>query len=124
MSQICVRYLLLDDLENDHEQTAFDVQNLLIYSAEHWPDHVRQMSSSSQGGLQDLLYRLYDTSTTRFALWFPIFWRAMGVYAKIPKMDAIHLAAFNGHRNVVQSLIRQNKRSIHLADSIGITALT
>jgi hypothetical protein len=41
LSEICIRYLLMDDLQDGNVNPKGDVPSLLSYSAEHWPDHVR-----------------------------------------------------------------------------------
>lgn len=68
MSHICVRYLLLDDLECNPADAKFNVQSFLAYSAEHWADHVRSIPPSSEPELENLLYQLYDTDSPRFGL--------------------------------------------------------
>lgn len=122
MSQICVRYLLIDDLENNKVQTERNCLSFLKYSAEHWPDHVRKISLQSREEMVNLLHRLYDTATSRFAFWYPIFWKALMPFEVIPKMDAIHLAAFNGHTHIMR-LIHENRDNVHKRDSGGSTAL-
>jgi ankyrin repeat protein len=115
MSQICVNYMLLDDLE--------DSLSFLTYSAEHWADHVRKMSSLAESKLEKRLDQLYDVTTARFALWFPLFWKTVMEYEGVPKMNAIHLAAFNGHKNVICRLITRDKSKIDQPDNRGTNAL-
>ncbi|OJJ85924.1 uncharacterized protein ASPGLDRAFT_65124 [Aspergillus glaucus CBS 516.65] len=47
---------------------------------------------------------------------------ALMPFEVIPKMDAIHLAAFNGHTHIMR-LIHENRDNVHKRDSGGSTAL-
>ncbi|KAF7589420.1 hypothetical protein BBP40_004290, partial [Aspergillus hancockii] len=121
MSQICIRYLQMDDLECHQEQTESDIQCFLSYSAEHWAEHVRGMSSKQQQEIVDLVNNVYRTTTK---MWFPIFWKAVMPYHRDPKMDAVHLAAFNRHSHILKLIITAEKNTINIKDSSGATALT
>ncbi|GFF25367.1 isoform 2 of ankyrin repeat domain-containing protein 50 [Aspergillus udagawae] len=132
MSQVCIRYLLMDDVERNKRQTDTDNQSLLEYSSLHWPDHVRNVSLAQQQEIDDLLHHIYDTAKRHFAVWFPIFWgtttntgplsfRAYMPY-KVPHMNPIHLAAFNGHTHMVRKLLR-NEENIDKGDGTGSNAL-
>jgi ankyrin repeat protein len=118
MAEICLRYLLMEDLEICGGKSGSNVRNFLEYSAVHWPDHVRHMSSTAYQ-LTDLLHRVYNTIANRFPLWFSIFWNAIERYEELPSIDAIHLAAFNGHEQVVRSLCAQDESVINIADGEG-----
>jgi hypothetical protein len=74
MSQVCLQYLLMDDLEQSGRQTETKNQRLLEYSAAHWADHVQNVSLMQQHEIDNLLHRIYDTAKGHFAVWFPIFW--------------------------------------------------
>ncbi|GMF75401.1 unnamed protein product [Aspergillus oryzae] len=129
MSQICIRYLGMDDLEANQEQTESDIQCFLSYSAEYWADHVRGMSSSQQQEMVDLVHGVYSTTTGRYRMWFPIFWKSVGLFdgyharRSLPKLDAVHLAAFNGHSHVLRLIITSEENTINKKDSTGATAL-
>lgn len=75
-AQICLRYLLMEDLEDDEGKSCSNIRNLLEYSAVHWADHVRRMTLTSDQEVTDRLHRVYNMSGKRFSLWFPIFWEA------------------------------------------------
>lgn len=119
LGEICTRYLLMDDLENDRLR---DYKSFLAYSAEHWADHVRNMSSRSYASVEGPVNRLYETSTRRFAFWFRIFSSVSkrpereltGVDFRWGKndIDAIQLAAFNGHVEVVERLISEDNENV------------
>jgi ankyrin repeat protein len=133
MSQVCMRYLLMDDLEQRERQTDTANRSLLEYSAVHWPDHVRNVSPTQQQEIDDLLYQLYRRGGERGELWFEEqIWRATMMFAPTSrmmfapmprKMDAIHLAAFNGHTRMVQKLLADNHSDINKADTTGSNAL-
>ncbi|KAJ6100146.1 hypothetical protein N7467_001681 [Penicillium canescens] len=97
MAEICLRYLLMEDLKDCEGKSGSNIRNLLEYSAVHWPDHVRHMNSTVYQ-LTDLLYQGDE---------------------KRPSMDVIHLAAFNGHEQVVHSLCAEDQSVINIADSTG-----
>ncbi|KAB8068231.1 ankyrin repeat-containing domain protein [Aspergillus leporis] len=123
MSQICIRYLLMDDLENRQGQTKSDNQRFLSYSAEHWPDHVRGVTLLGLQEMENLLYKVYNTRTASFELWFSIFWNAVMGYYQQPKLDAVHLAALNGHAYMLQIVITTDRGTINQPDSAGTTPL-
>ncbi|KXG47757.1 uncharacterized protein PGRI_016270 [Penicillium griseofulvum] len=116
MADICLRYLLMEDLEDD--QGNSNIQAFLQYSAVHWADHVRQMRKEN-----DRLHRVYDMSENRFSLWFPIFWKAVMPYINQRSMDALNLAAFNGHYQEVNFLLAIKKQDVNTTDDAGITPL-
>ncbi|KAE8354650.1 hypothetical protein BDV28DRAFT_146933 [Aspergillus coremiiformis] len=124
MSQICIRYLQMDDLEDQQEQNKYNIHCFLSYSAEHWAAHVRGMSSLQQQEMVNLIHGIYSSTTARFALWFPVFRKAVMPFSiSEPKMDAVHLAAFNGHSSVLKLIIKREKDTINKNDSCGRTAL-
>ncbi|KAJ5706518.1 hypothetical protein N7536_002207 [Penicillium majusculum] len=47
MAEICLRYLLMEDLEYDEDRSGALTGCFLEYSAVHWPDHVRNMALTS-----------------------------------------------------------------------------
>ncbi|KFG77466.1 hypothetical protein MANI_024959 [Metarhizium anisopliae] len=123
MSEICINYLLLDDMDGNPLQNGVNSAAFLGYSAEYWPDHVRGMPPLAGSKVEAGLYQLYDVTSARFALWYPLFWTAVMSYSDRPKMNAIRLAAFNGHKNVFRRLIIRNESTIHQPDENGTRAL-
>ncbi|KAJ9264731.1 hypothetical protein DTO280E4_6141 [Paecilomyces variotii] len=126
MAEICVRYLLMDDIEDSRSQQEPNAHSFLRYAAENWADHVRNASTLSGSTLVDLLYKLYDTTASRFQLWYPLFWHANMPHGKLkesPKMSAIHLAALNGHSNILERLVTESTSGIGGPDDTGTTAL-
>ena len=97
MTDICVKYLLMNDLVSNDEQS---VRSLLDYSAENWANHFRDVISP-EAGLVDWVWKLYEVMTERFRLWFPRFWTIAMPHHPHPKMKALHLAAFNGHPDIL-----------------------
>ncbi|KJK86072.1 hypothetical protein H633G_10085 [Metarhizium anisopliae BRIP 53284] len=123
MSEICINYLLLDDIDGGPRQSNRNVSSLLQYSAEYWPDHVRGMPLLAESKAETRLDQLYDVTSARFALWYPIFWKSVMEIRGIPQMNAIRLAAFNGHKNVLRRLILRNGSKINQSDEHGANAL-
>jgi ankyrin repeat protein len=119
MSQICVKYLLMDDLVSHDGESA---RSLLRYSSQYWADHFRHIPSPRKDLLQSV-YKLYDLSNERFTLWFPIFWELVMLHEERPTMNAIHLAAFNGHQNVLSRLDMSSNGGIDQADSSKTNSL-
>lgn len=121
LSNICINYLLFEDIDGMLEQGNSSAPYFLEYSAENWADHVREMPIEAVQGAEPRITRLYDVTSARFALWYPIFWQAVGGHR--PNMSSLRLAAFNGHKDVLQRLVRGNEVSIDKSDECGATAL-
>lgn len=47
------------------------------------------------------LYNLYNADNTRFETWVSIFWRATQADESQKGLETLHLAALNGHDQVV-----------------------
>jgi hypothetical protein len=116
MANICLRYLLMEDSEYDEGESGFFRGSFLEYSATHWPDHVRNMALTSIQQETDRVHRLYDTNGNAFGMWFPIFWNAIRPYEITPVMSTLHLAAFNGHKQEVNSILGLDKSDINTPD--------
>lgn len=115
LSKICLEHLLLED--------ASCLEGFLSYSAEHWPEHVRELPLDAEHRLAAQIDQLCDVSSARFTLWYPTLWRS--VMGGLPEADMspICLAAFNGHRNALQRAIAGDKKRINAQDDIGSHAL-
>lgn len=122
MSEICINYLLLDDMDGNPPRTGVDSTAFLEYSAEYWHDHVREMPPLAESKVEAGLHQLYDFTSARFALWYPLFWKAV-TYRDRPKMNDIRLAAFNGYKNVIRRLITTHGSTINQPDENGTRAL-
>ncbi|CEO61082.1 Putative Ankyrin repeat protein [Penicillium brasilianum] len=116
MARICLRYLLMEDLVRDNDRLCSSTQDFMDYSAVHWPYHVRQMDLASYQKAANRVHRLYDMDGKLFSLWFPILWKAARPYERLPTIKALHLAAFNGHEQEVQSLIGVNTGDVNEPD--------
>src|SRR5215469_11244883 len=77
----------------------------------------------SKSELVKSVCQLYDVTTQRFAVWFPIFWNAAMPYTKMPKMNALHLAVFNRPDDMICSLITRYKLIISYPDNTRMDAL-
>jgi ankyrin repeat protein len=71
----------------------------------------------------DWVWKLYDVMTKLFGLWFPKFWTVAMPYYPDPKMKALHLAAFNGHPEILCRVDVNKTGAIDLVDGSGATAL-
>jgi ankyrin repeat protein len=119
MAEICVKYLLMDDLVSDD---GVSVRSLLDYSAENWADHFRDISCP-ETELVQRVRKLYDVTTHLFRLWFPKFWETAMAHEVDPGMEALHLAAFNGHQHILCRVPMSEKGAIDRTDRSGTNAL-
>ncbi|KAJ5703568.1 purine and uridine phosphorylase [Penicillium malachiteum] len=122
MGSVCLRYLLMEDLERDEDGS--DSEAFLEYSAAYWPGHVRAMALNSEPRIVIQLHQLYDTRAKLFSLWFPIFWQTFRPNGRIPILSALHIAAFNGHEQEVDYLLEVEKSDINTADSTSAYPIT
>ncbi|KAJ5654822.1 hypothetical protein N7490_001825 [Penicillium lividum] len=118
MAVICLRYLLMEDLEHD-EDSSSKIRSFLDYSALYWPDHKRKMSLTQDQEATSQVLQMYDTSRKGFSLWFSIFWKAIETYTAPPSMTALHLASFNGHEREAEFLLSICGKDIDVTDSTG-----
>ncbi|KAJ5712190.1 hypothetical protein N7493_008658 [Penicillium malachiteum] len=119
MAVICLRYLLMEDLERDNEDSSSNILSFLNYSALYWPDHKRKMSLTQDQEAASQVHQMYDTRRRRFSLWFPIFWKSIETYVNPPSMTALHLASFNGHEREVEFLLSLGENDINSRDDRG-----
>ncbi|OQE32554.1 hypothetical protein PENFLA_c001G04688 [Penicillium flavigenum] len=116
MAEICLTYLLMEDLEYDKDDSGSHTRCFLEYSAVHWPDHVRKMALTSTQKETHRVHRLYDIGGKPFSMWYPIFWKAIRPYERTPVMSALHLAAFNGHEQEVHYILGEDKSDVNTPD--------
>ncbi|KAJ5366656.1 hypothetical protein N7541_000597 [Penicillium brevicompactum] len=125
MAHVCLQYLSVQEFDSTDPNKYIGVADLLDYAALYWANHVRLMSSAAELEVKDLLDRVYDTTTNRFLLWFSKFWRIVwGRNEPLPKLTPMHIAALNGHRNVVARLLGEGQVNPNVADSTGSYPLT
>ncbi|KAJ5787128.1 hypothetical protein N7457_002118 [Penicillium paradoxum] len=117
MARICLQYLLLEDLEHEDEPGS-KARSFLEYSALHWADHVRKLSSTPNHEVIDQLHRVYAMSEKRFSLWFSIFWKT-GKSSDVFKINPFQLAVFNGHEQEIRFLLPTNKKYVNKLDDTG-----
>lgn len=120
IAQICLRYLLIEDLEDNEADLCSNIQNFLQYSAVYQADHVRNMTLTSGQEVTDRLHQVYDMTRKRFTLWFPLFWKVVKLYERPPRINALHLVVFNGYEQEIHSLLVKDKRDINTADNTSI----
>ncbi|KAK7420625.1 hypothetical protein QQZ08_010317 [Neonectria magnoliae] len=129
MMQICVQYLSFSDIPDDRipEKIWEDIPNLndfplLEYSSANWPVHCRDMHGADEG-LLNRMFKLYDAQTERFQTWVSIFWKAAYPYDVRSGLQSAHLAALNGHVEVLAKMIQRSQIFIDVQDEEGGTAL-
>ncbi|CAG8103036.1 unnamed protein product [Penicillium salamii] len=119
MAVICLRYLLMDDVEYYDWDLDPIVPSFLDYSAVYWPDHRRKMSLTQDQKATSQVQEMYEMSGKAFSLWFPIFWKTIEAHKAPPLMTPLHLASFNGHEREVEFLLSLSGEDIILTDSNG-----
>jgi ankyrin repeat protein len=98
------------------------VRSLLDYCAKNWSDHFGAVVAP-EDDIVHWVWKLYDVETDLFRLWFPTFWKiAMPSYEN-PKMTALHLAAFNGHQDILFLVLGSKTAAIEEVDSSKSNAL-
>ncbi|KAL8977069.1 MAG: hypothetical protein Q9205_007057 [Flavoplaca limonia] len=132
MTHICVRYLSQRNLNlgpsNIHSSplttyNSINTDTFWTYSAENWAGHARSIQDEAPMFLVDMITGLYDTAGQRFEHWFPIFWKALRPYGFRPVMNAIRLAALNGHSDILQRFLDTDGSDLDAMDKEGNTAL-
>ncbi|KAJ5915638.1 hypothetical protein N7466_011571 [Penicillium verhagenii] len=130
MAHICLRYLSMDFPKGKYffkNNYSFEEDcPFVTYSTTYWADHVRCMTPSTDREVSDLLHQVYNTTSESFGSWFPIFRRKHRNHPmkmRMNEMKAIHLAAFNGHEQVVCDLLAKDTRVSNLPDGFGIHPL-
>ncbi|KAJ5267434.1 hypothetical protein N7478_000692 [Penicillium angulare] len=118
MAVICLRYLLMEDLEHN-EESCSNIRSFLHYSALYWADHKRKMSLTQDQEATGQVQQIYDLSRKVFSLWFPIFWKTIESYSAPPSMTTLHLASLNGHEREVEFLLSLDRKAINSIDGAG-----
>jgi hypothetical protein len=88
-----------------------DLQIFLEYSAEHWPGHFRIAHINIKNLLITKACRLYREENEIYTLWFNVLWKALRPYNNKPNMDNIEIAAFNGHKEVLERFMETEQRN-------------
>ncbi|KAJ5938081.1 hypothetical protein N7454_004423 [Penicillium verhagenii] len=127
MAHICLRYLSMDFPKSKHFFENNDSLEkdcpFVTYSTTYWADHVRCTTTTTDREVLDLLHQVYNTTSQSFAIWFPIFCQTLAKRNPMYGMEAIHLAAFNGHEQVVCDLLAEDTRVSNVPDGAGIYPL-
>lgn len=123
MTQICVKYLLFEDLIVGGKDDR--IRSFLEYSAKNWPKHFRDacLSLPEEQELFGAVDKLYDVSSQQFTLWFPTCWEGLHIYGDQPKLNAVHVAALVGHDEIIDRLFALDPSVINQKDSKGMNAL-
>ena len=130
LAKVCIQYLSFTDfgdssatIENNEPSQDGDPYEFMEYSAANWPTHFRNAQVSQNDSLICQAFSLYDVSCRRFKAWFPIYWEIEEPYKGKPQMNALRLAAFNGHEAVVQLLLATGQVDADSKDRGGRTPL-
>ncbi|RMZ87896.1 hypothetical protein DV736_g4876, partial [Chaetothyriales sp. CBS 134916] len=100
------------------------IQSLLVYSAEHWPSHLREVYLPNDDTAVDQIFGFYQVNSRLYHAWFPIFWQATRPYDDLPKMSPIRLGGLLGHENILELMLQQKEDyNIDESDQNGRTAL-
>lgn len=105
MGRICLQYVSMKDLGENHVQETSSSTSLLQYSATCWYSHVKNMTSATRQKVSDLLYHSYDTTTHQFRFWFHIFWGKWGSKEQSVELIFFHLADLVGDHRMVHHLL-------------------
>ncbi|KAK1655866.1 hypothetical protein BDP81DRAFT_11398 [Colletotrichum phormii] len=129
MTQICVQYLSFGDILEDRfraDRRKLDTDKtqypFLEYSAIYWPSHSRDANRLKEG-LQKQILRLYDMRDQRFERWVSIFWHTNYQYQARHSLNSVHLAALNGHDEVLSRLLALDAAALNSRDNKGQTPL-
>jgi ankyrin repeat protein len=114
------RNLNLDDIVDEDNY----IESLLVYSAEHWPRHLRDTYMPTNDSFIAQISAFYDIDSGLYDLWFPIFWNATRPYGDRPRMSSIQLAALLGHEKMLDLMLKSNEScDINKSDNTSRTAL-
>jgi NACHT domain/Ankyrin repeats (many copies)/Ankyrin repeats (3 copies) len=146
MARICVEYLSLDELYHTapktssgrhtpiHQTTPDDrrqemgeeneIEALLSYSSEHWPDHFRIARFEQKDALVSKARELCRIEDDQFRLWFPVFSRTFPSYTRPTIMNSsMMLAAFNGHEMILRMVFDDESVILEEKGDMARTAL-
>jgi Ankyrin repeats (3 copies)/Ankyrin repeats (many copies) len=140
MTHICLEFLSFDDVSataqslipqfliyqrpDDVLEKDNHIQSLLLYSAEHWPSHLRGAYIPHDDSAVFRILGFYQVNSRLYNVWFPVFWQATRPYDNLPEMSPIRLGGLLGHENILElTLQRKEDYDINELDSDGRTAL-
>jgi hypothetical protein len=111
MTRICVELLCFEDCglkaqgliqkfkKNQRIEDILDkenhVESLLVYSAEYWPDHLRDAPMPTNDSFTTKFFPFYDVDSVLYNLWFTIFWKVTRPHEDWPQMNSVRLAALS-----------------------------
>ncbi|KAI1278295.1 hypothetical protein F5Y07DRAFT_406966 [Xylaria sp. FL0933] len=131
LSEICIRYLLLDDFRtwvtNHRGWNNWHAYIFLEYAATNWADHYRQAHNALGTGLERLALLLCDTDSYVCTNW-------MNVYSKSRVKDSqfrlklpssLLIASYFGLDDLVNLILRDSKTTLSMSDAyVQRTALS
>ena len=93
------------------------------YCAEHWTSHLRDDDLREDEEMKSKVLSLYDTRTDLFHAWFPITWRTVDPYAKVPVVQIQHVVSMSNFVFLMETISQRNPFDLTAQDSTGRTAL-
>jgi hypothetical protein len=140
MARICVEFLSLGEtrltalrlIERFKEYRPIDdflaaddeIQSFLVYSAEHWPSHVRDADRQTNDSAMVKSLQLYAVDGAPHDIWFGIYWWTTRRHERKPRMTSVSLAAHLGHEQLLRLILPStNEDEINECDQIDCNAL-
>ncbi|KAK5956219.1 hypothetical protein OHC33_002794 [Knufia fluminis] len=96
--------------------------NFFEYCAEYWAAHLQDETIAKDHLILSRILALYDPESDMFRSWFNHFWK-VSMASETPHMSSQHIAAFNGHKSVMEYLYQRRHFALDARDSTGRTAL-
>ncbi|KAF6803199.1 Ankyrin repeat domain-containing protein 50-like protein 3 [Colletotrichum sojae] len=125
MARLCVQYLMFEDIQDNWVSTGSTGEDkgddndreypLSTYSATYWPTHFLY-AKSHEGEMDRRIDKLYDMRSKRYETWTTIFWRAHYPHRSQDGIRDVHLAALNGHDEILRRLLGSNKTRLDAQD--------
>ena len=131
LAEVCIQYLSFTDFCKESANTGTrarkqdeDLYDFMEYSVVNWPVHFRNAQVSQSDSLVYQAFNLYDITSRRFEMWFPIHWNTPRRYVSRLGMDNIRLAAFNGHDTIIRLLLAADNVDVESKDRDSRTPLS
>lgn len=99
--------------------------SFLNYPVVHWLPHVQGSDPGTRGLQRNALHiqSLYDTKSPRFSTWLSIIWDVHYTYEGRDGVTNAHMAALNGHSEVLDLILDSDEMMLNCSDKEGRTPL-
>ena len=137
MAKICIWYLQLRDFQEKRLARAFrdhyieairqykEKYCFLHYAAQHWATHFSQAGSLPQPALlQTVAYKICDTLSQSFKVWFSIYWMEEESAVLPLHIPQALIGSYLGLDTVVELQLTGNDIQVDLKDAKGRTPLS